>query len=176
MTSGVAVITFLSLLLVGCASMAIQADQDPRVSFESYRTYAWSPTQRTQGNVRITPALATQIRDDIDRHLTDKGYVRADAGADFSVTYLVTIEGETIVQTMSWYSGSNYKESYASPWPAERGYEEGTLIIDVLEGESERLIWRGTATAEVRQRTNPEDRSKRVAEAVRKVFERFPSR
>ncbi len=170
-------ITFLSVLLGGCAaSMAIQADQDPAVSLDSYGTYAWSSFQRAPGDVRVTPALSAQIRDDINRHLADKGYVRVNTEADFSVNYQVTVEGETIVQTLDWYSGSNFKETLAHPRPTQRRYEEGTLIIDFIDGESERLIWRGTATAEVRARASPEDRSDRVAEAVRKVLERFPSR
>jgi hypothetical protein len=50
------------------------------------------------------------------------------------------------------------------------------LIVDAMDGESDRLVWRGTATAEVRQRPNMEERSDRVAEAVRKVLAEFPSR
>jgi len=115
--------------------MAIQAEQDPTVSLDTYGTYQWSPIQRDPGDVRVTAALRAQIRDDINRHLADKGYLRVNTDADFSVNHQVTIEGE-----------------------------------------SERLIWRGTATAEVRQRTSPADRSDRVAEAVRTVLARFPSR
>ena len=173
----VASITVLSLLLGGCAaSMAIQAEGDPAVSFDSYGTYAWSPNQRASGDVRVTPALTTQIRDDIDQHLADKGYVRVDTGADFSVTWLVTIEGETIVQTLDYYSGSNFKATVGNTGPTARRYEEGMLIIDVMEGQSDRLIWRGTATAEVRQRPSMEERSSRVADAVQKVLAEFPSR
>ena len=169
-------ITLLSILLAGCAGMAIEAEQDPAVTFDRYETYTWSSNQRAPGDVRVTPALAAQIRDDIDRHLAQKGYVRVDTDGDVSVTYRVTVEGETIVQTMSGYYGSGWTDDLARPGPSLRRYEEGTLIIDALDGESERLIWRGSAVAEVRQRVSIEDRSARVAEAVRKVLERFPSR
>jgi hypothetical protein len=156
--------------------MAIQADQDPAVSLDSYGTYVWSSFQRAPGDVRVTPALNAQIRDDIDRHLADKGYDRVNSGADFTVSYQVTIEGETIVQTLGYYSGSNFSDNLVQPGNAARRYEEGTLIIDVMDGTSDRLIWRGTATAEVRQRVDPEDRSARVAEAVQRVLAQFPSR
>ena len=156
--------------------MAIQAEQDPAVSLDSYGTYAWSSLQRASGDVRVTPALRTQIQDEIDRHLADKGYVRVNSEADFSVNYQVTIEGETIAATVDYYQGSNFASSLGSTGSAARRYEEGMLIIDVVDGESERLVWRGTATAEVRQRASLEDRSDRVTEAVRKVLEQFPSR
>ncbi len=171
-----AAITLLSLLLGGCAGMVIQSDQDPAVSLDSYGSYTWSPNQRASGDVRVTPALRTQVREDIDRHLADKGYVRVNSGADFSVAWQVTIEGETIVQTLDYYSGSNFKATVGTTGPVQRRYEEGTLIIDITEGESERLIWRGTATAEVRQSPSMEERSARVAEAVQKVLAQFPSR
>ena len=90
------------------------------------------------------------------------------------MTYRVTIEGETITQTLDYYTGSNWKQTLDEP--STRRYEEGVLIIDVLGGESERLIWRGSATAEVRQRASVQDRSDRVAEAVRKVLAEFPTR
>ena len=171
------VLALLNVLLGACAGrMAIQAEQDPAVTFDAYRTYEWAPRLRAIQDVRVTPALRRQIRDDVDRHLADRGYLRVDGDADFSVGFQVTIEGETIVQTLDGYVGSIWTEDLARPQPYLRRYEEGTLIIDALDGESERLIWRGSATAEVRQRVSVEDRSARVAEAVQKVVERFPSR
>ncbi len=166
----------LNVLLGGCAGMAIEAEQDPAVTFNRYETYSWGSNQRAPGDVRVTSALRAQIVDDIDRQLTGKGYLRVNRDGDFSVIYRVTIEGETIVQTLDGYAGSVWTEDLARPVLALRRYEEGTLIIDIIDGESERLVWRGSAKAEVRQRVSIEDRSSRVAEAVRKVLERFPSR
>lgn len=171
------VLVFSTALLAGCAGrMVIQAEQDPAVTFDAYRTYQWAPRLRAIQDVRVTPALRAQIRNDVDRYLADRGYLRVDSDADFSVSFQVTIEGQTIVQTLDGYVGSIWTEDLARPGTSLRRYEEGTLIIDALDGESERLIWRGSATAEVRQRVGVEDRSERVAEAVRKVLERFPSR
>ena len=169
-------LTLLNVALVGCAGVAIRAEQDPAVTFDAYRTYEWAPRLRAIQDVRVTPALRARIRDDIDRHLADKGYLRVDTDGDFSVIYHVTIEGETIVQTLGDYVGSIWTDDLARPGPSVRRYEEGTLIIDALDGESEHLIWRGSAIGEVRQRVSPEDRSARVAQAVRKILDRFPSR
>ncbi len=171
-----AVITLLSVLLGGCAGIAIEAEQDPAVTFDEYRTYEWVSTLRAPVDVRVTPTLRAQIRDDIDRHLADKGYLRVNADGDFGVAYHVTIDGETNVQQLSGYYGSAWKGDWVESGRYVRRYEEGTLIVDVLDGGSGRLIWRGSAMAEVRQRASLEDRSARVAEAVRKVLERFPSR
>lgn len=172
------VLTLLNVPLVGCAGrVAVQAEQDPVVTFDAYRTYEWAPRTRAIQDVRVTPALRAIIREDIDRYLTEKGYLRVNRDGDFSVIYQVTIEGETIVQTLDGYVGSIWTDGLARRGPASlRRYEEGTLIIDVVDGESGRLIWRGSAIGEVRRRVSPEDRATRLADVVRDVMRRFPSR
>jgi hypothetical protein len=171
-----AVIMFLTVVLGACAGMTIASEQDPAVGFDTYQTYEWILTRRAPVDVRVTAALRAQIKEDVDRHLAEKGYRLVDADGDFGVAYHVTIDGETNVQQLNAYYGAAWKGDWSHPGTFSRRYEEGSLIIDALDGASGRLIWRGSATAEVRQRVEIEERSQRVAEAVRKVLERFPSR
>ena len=53
-------------------------------------------------------------------------------------------------------------------------YDEGTLILDIVDAESRTLIWRGSARAEVSATVAPETREARVREAVRRILEQFP--
>jgi hypothetical protein len=53
-------------------------------------------------------------------------------------------------------------------------YEQGTLILDVIDAGSNKLIWRGSAAARVVDDKTPEERTRRVNEAVEKILERFP--
>ena len=55
-----------------------------------------------------------------------------------------------------------------------RNYDEGALIIDVADVRSNRLVWRGTARAEVSMSAPSEQRRKKVYEATSKILERFP--
>jgi hypothetical protein len=55
-----------------------------------------------------------------------------------------------------------------------RTYDEGTLLIDVLEPGSQRLLWRGVGRAEVHRISDPAKREERLREAVAKILERFP--
>ena len=53
------------------------------------------------------------------------------------------------------------------------GYQESTLLIDVLDPESNDLIWRGWATGIVQ--TRDRDRgTERLLEGVRAIFKAFP--
>ena len=52
------------------------------------------------------------------------------------------------------------------------GYQEGALIVEVSDARTRKLVWYGSATAVV----NPQLREKRLPDAVRRMFERFPTR
>jgi hypothetical protein len=54
-------------------------------------------------------------------------------------------------------------------------YEAGTLVIDVVDGRTNRLLWRGWAQSKVGDMLNNRDRmAQRIDEEVSRMFERFP--
>jgi hypothetical protein len=53
-------------------------------------------------------------------------------------------------------------------------YEEGSLVIDVLNGQNRQHVWRGYATAQLDEGAPPAEQKRKVAEAVRRILERFP--
>jgi hypothetical protein len=55
-----------------------------------------------------------------------------------------------------------------------RTYTEGTLILDVIDGERNELIWRGSASKTIDEMDSPEQREKTVQEAVGKLLKDFP--
>jgi hypothetical protein len=61
-----------------------------------------------------------------------------------------------------------YSETYV------REYTEGTLVLDLVDGEKGELAWRGTAQAEVTQTQDPEKRQQRIRKAVAEILQQFP--
>ena len=53
-------------------------------------------------------------------------------------------------------------------------YDEGTLILDVIDSCTEKLIWRGMAIDRVEFSARPEQRDERVRLAVEKMLASFP--
>ena len=53
-------------------------------------------------------------------------------------------------------------------------YDQGTLVLDIVDGRSNELVWRGTAQARIDPSNSPEERQRRINEAVRKILDRFP--
>lgn len=166
----------LFIAVSGCASMQIQTDYDPTTSFSGYRTYSWMPTPRTS-DPRVSNAITeSRIRGAVDSVLSARGYRKLGSGdVDFLVGYHAAIEDMLDVTTVDRYYG--YAWAGGGVWARDvsvRSYDEGTLIIDVADEGSNRLVWRGTARAEVSMTTPTEQRRKKIYEAVSKILERFP--
>ena len=52
---------------------------------------------------------------------------------------------------------------------------KGTLMIDLVDGESQRPVWRGVAS-EVMDLPTPEKLRKKIDKVTRKMFRQFPPR
>jgi hypothetical protein len=51
-------------------------------------------------------------------------------------------------------------------------YEVGTLVLDMYDAQTKRLVWRGVATKTVSKK--PEKNEKALEKAVEKMFKNFP--
>jgi hypothetical protein len=176
----------LAATLGGCASMEINSDYDPVASFSGLRTYAWMPgPQKKTGDLRIdNPLLDARVRQAVDRQLEANGYVKQPPErSDFLIGYQAAVEKKLDVYTVDHYYG------YPPGWGSTRGYgawggtipethvyeyDEGSLILDIVNPQTRKLIWRGSAQAEVNRSASPEKRQERIEEAVRRMLERFP--
>ena len=173
----------LVVTLAACSTLDIRSDYDPEANFGGLKTYDWMPDPKT-GDPRVDNALVVKrITTAIDAELAAKGYTHITSGdPDFYVGYHAAVKDKLDVRTMNTYYG------YAPGWGWNYGYgggpygtetytyeyEEGTLMIDVVEPENKKLIWRGSAQAELKRRQTPEQSEQGIREAVQKVLANFP--
>ncbi len=176
---------FLLMLAAGCSTMQVNTDFDPAADFSTLRTYKWMPgPQKTTGDPRLdNEILEKRIRTAVDEQLMARGYRKQSTGApDFMVAYHVALRRKLAVSTMNSYYG--YRADWGWSYGAGAGaigaesytyeYEEGSLVIDIVAADTRRLIWRGSAQAEVNKAAKPEKKQAQINEAVTKMLERFP--
>ncbi len=53
-------------------------------------------------------------------------------------------------------------------------YEEGSLLLDMIEAETGQLMWRGSARAVISSKLTQEKRTQRINEAIGKLLASFP--
>ena len=168
---------WIALAGFGCAT-EVRVNFDPREDFSSYRTWDWLPPgwQVAAAARRVDRGLDAQLRAAIERKLVERGYERAPAGeADFLVTYHLTLERQLVrgvetpaMQTVSSFHREGGYEVTASK-PTLQLYEQGTLVLDVADGQERQLVWRGIGIRRVRDSFGI-----RADDVVSEVFDRFP--
>jgi hypothetical protein len=97
----------------------------------------------------------------VGRELAAKGLREVESGGDMLVSYHAGVNAKTDFQ-QTGYFGRNV---------TVRQYKEGTLVLDLADGRSQQLVWRGTAEGEV---TKPGGSTEQLDKAVAKMFAGFP--
>lgn len=172
---------FSAVALSGCLAMQIRSDYDPAAKLDGLQSYDWIEIEKKpSADPRLSdPMLDKRIRQLVEKQLATQGYVRSTVGApDFIVGYHVALEKKLAVSTMNDYYG--YRAGWGWSYGAGTGrvvpesyvyqYEQGSLIIDIVNPQTRELMWRGAAQAEVSQKK----RNEQLAEAVQRILERFP--
>ena len=171
-------------LLAGCASMDITTDYDNTYTFQGLKTFAWmSAAEQGKRDPRFNNELLdARVKRAVQANLERKGYalVTDGAAADFRVGHQVLLQNKMSAKTVNDYYG--YQGAWGERYWYRAGqtqtyvyeYEQGTLLIDLVDGADNRLVWRGAAQAEVDRKGSAESRDKRLNEAVEKILEGFP--
>ena len=179
------VMVFAALCL-SCSSVRTQYDFDPAIDFAAWRTYAWYPnTPPPTGDPRLdNPLLHGRVAAAVDQQLAAKGFTLVqDREPDFFVNHHLSTEQRLDVRTMNrTYVGGPHPVGWRGAGWGGVGwtetvvdqYEEGTLIIDLVDVPRRRLAWRGSGTRRLSADPSPERVTKRVNEAVEEILAQFP--
>jgi len=163
----------------GCASHDVRVDHDQYTDFSRMRSYTWAERKPAAQDPRVDNDLvAARVRRAADRELREAGYQLVDASEepDFYLTYQSVVDKK--LDTRSYYSSfPSYR--YSGPgaivgYGSVREIALGTLMLDVLEPEEQKLVWRGSAQARLHEDWSSEERTEHINEAVKQILERFP--
>jgi hypothetical protein len=167
-------------LLGGCARMRATVDYDQTVDFAHLQRYAWLPDPpgpRSDPRVH-NDLIDARVRGAVDRILAARGYEQVpEADAEFFVAYYLLLESRLDVRTVGSGLGDNSRDWWTTSTGAQTNvtqYERGTLLLDVLEPQDRRLIWRGSTNARVRRSMSVDKRNRLINEAVDTILSRFP--
>ena len=163
------------MLTAACATIDVNVDYDTSAEFSSYRSYGLLPEPPATGNLRAdSPLLHQRIRMAIGRQLELQGYVAA-ADPQILVGYYVSTRQRLGEHTVSSYGYGHWRRGRSAMTATEvREYEQGTLVIDIVDAARNTLVWRGAGEARLRNDPTPEQTSQRVHEAVAEILGRFP--
>lgn len=172
----------VAAVLCACANLDTSYDYDPSADFSSYRTFDFFPGGReVSGNPTLdTPFVDDRIRAALLSSLAQKGYRRVeDRSPDFYVNYHLSVREKISSSNVNLHYGVGTVGSWGgvgigTSTPSIRQYEEGTLVIDAIDGASRALVWRGTGSGALDRNPTPESTTRGVQRAVEEILQRFP--
>ena len=153
----------LAVLTAGVVSAQhVTTDSDPAAPFSTYKTYAWTP-----GTASAISLTEQRIHDGVNAQLQGKGMTQVDSNPNVFVATHVTTHA--VPQIIADGFG---------PWGFGGGmatvqtYTEGSLIVDLYDATTRKMVWRGVATTTVSSK--PEKNASKIDKSLMKMFERYP--
>ncbi|MGE3489038.1 MAG: DUF4136 domain-containing protein, partial [Vicinamibacterales bacterium] len=128
--------------LAGCASMNVSSHIERGVNFAEYVTYDWGPPDNLPvGDPRLdnNPFFNDYLQGAVEKKLAAKGFERA-AGkeADLLIHYHASVNQRLDV----YRADQQYGYCYGDCEPQVVDFEQGTLVIDIVDAKTKKVVWR----------------------------------
>jgi hypothetical protein len=185
------VIGVLAASLTTAQKLDIEVEVDRAADFSVLTTYAWLKSPPVKSSIApdaVTDrglsqsVLEPHIVAAVDRELARRG-LRQIVGGDPQTRVVYYAALDVGLDTAVLGSYYQYTTGWASPIPAgsapvisSKVYERGSIVVDVVSVQTNKAIWRGTASTRVNHENTPQKRVARINDAIRRMFERFPKR
>jgi len=173
------------LLVVSCATPAY-VERDEQADFSRYKSFAWIDNSNKEGKNKQNEFLKNHVQEAVNAKLQKEGWKEDAKNPDVLLNYDLLVERTAREVSDPVYS-QPFSRIFYNPW-ARRwgriyypsrflGYDngtisvrEGTLTITMLDAKTDKAIWQGWTTDEVRSRHVTK---KEVQSSVNNIFRKF---
>lgn len=187
---GLVIIAFLS----SCSSYNYYSVSNKPLNHQKYKTFAWIPEGKSKSSSIYDNDVATdKIVESATREMTSRGFILQNNQPDLLLRYTAVVNPglreisepvyynapPRLLPRMGYYRGRGaYYYSYIDPFPVYVGnrersirIKENSIVIDVIERRSSRVIWRGWAEGEL---DNPEKAINEIPQVIGNIFKKLP--
>jgi hypothetical protein len=162
----------------------VRSDFDREAVFSHYNTFDWiaPPVRASEEGVQSDPEgpfarnslLDKRMRAAVNRNLEARGFQYLEGGeSDFRLNYHVAFKDKLVGSGSNFgYFGRYRRGGFSSGFNwSVRQYQEGAIIIDIVDRAEDQLVWRGWVVSR-----NPDGNfdAAEIARAVSKILMRFP--
>ncbi len=177
-------LTLWPMFQMGLMAQDVIRDYDRSVDQSKYKTFDWvkrekPPIIRVEESTdpRLSSeALDKQIHSLVEKEFEKKGFRKAtNESPDFLVSYvavgkldLSSAQRDTLPSSQLPYG---HWRPFYNTGDDFRLQRKGTLTIDIVDGATNKLAWRGSATDTF---SEAKDVPKKAEKAIKKMFKKFP--
>lgn len=163
------------MALAACSGISTQSDYDMSYDFGSASSYNWMPGG-SDGDLQF---YERTLQEAVDSEMAARGLRKAPAGeADLLFAYHTGTQTRQQYDTYGYgaggWWGGYWGGGMTTTTTTVREYEEGTLILDIVDRARNQLVWRGSGTKTLDSSATPEERHETLRKAVNKILADFP--
>ena len=159
-------------LLFATASFAqqVKTDYDREANFSQYKTYSWEKVQTKDA------LWVDRIKEAVNSALAAKGWTPVVSGGDIAIVAIETTQNQQTLDTFYDGFGGGWRwrgfGGFGDSTTTVENYKVGTLVVDLFDAKTKKLIWRGSASDTLSNKS--EKNIKDLDKGVQKMFDHFP--
>jgi len=162
---------FIGIALLGATAspgQQVKTDHDHGADFSQYKTYSWEKVQ-TQD-----PIWVDRIKHAVNDALAGKGWMLVPSGGDIAIMVIETTRDQQTLDTFynSYGRGWRWTGGFGDATTTVDNYKLGTLVVDLFDADSKKLVWRGSSSETLSDKSDNNVRN--LDKAVEKMFWHFP--
>lgn len=164
--------------IVGLRGASVQFLVDNTRKLPLTGTYDWGHTVFRVADlpdIDLT-AVDQRIHDALQQTLAAKGFVKTNGNAELLVSYALASGVGITEKTLN----GAYEGSVSAPPTVSKDsgqsveYRSGTLILDIVETKTKRLLWRGAIVAEIELGISEAEKQERCQAVVAELLNNYP--
>jgi len=148
----------------------VKTDYDRNANFSQYKTYSWEKVQ-TQDQLWVD-----RIKEAVNTTLTAKGLTAVESGGDIAIVAVEATQNQRTLNTFYDGFGGGWRwrgfGGFGEATTTVDTYKVGTLIVDLFDAHSKTLIWRGSSSDTLSDKSDKN--IKNLDKGVQKMFDHFP--
>jgi hypothetical protein len=149
----------------GALAQDVNSDSAPGANFAGYKTYAWTP-----GTPAKDPFMEQRIHQGVDQRMAAKGFTLVTANPDVVVT--THASGKEQKELIASGYGGSLRFGGGMATASVNTYIQGMLALDLYDAKSKQIVWRATATDTMSDK--PDKNTKKINNALDKMFKQYP--
>jgi hypothetical protein len=147
----------------------VKVEYPPHTDFTKFHTYDWTRVSHTE---TVDEKVDQIVQRDVDARMSEKHFTKVD-GTPPDIHLVCQI---AVKHAKQWMGLDPHQTTYdaAVNNPRMMKIDIGTLVLDVYDATSSKLLWHGTARKTFHVQDDAADREKGINKAIAKLMEKFP--
>ena len=169
-----------TLFVFACTSgVKISSNYEEDVVFSEYSTFKVLPVEyEATDRLEYSEENKQIIEDAIISELEALNYTQEESNPDVLMYATLTIQKEAQKRERTFQDGPSYTGQRRYSWSASDSilvgyYDEGSLVINMIDAKKNKLVWHATARKALKNKPG-DDREERIRQAVSDMFAKYP--